>query len=246
MNLRFFLQTMCVIFLSLPFIASSKALDGGSTPNLTLDQVVEKYLEQIGDIKKVQTRKVQMRMIGLAPFEIKTSVEAKRSNRMRQEVDIQGTIQISAYDGQDAWKVDPFLPSGKRAFDMPKADLTAFVEESYFDGLLVTAKELKFPMRLLGVEKVGDKTAYAIQIEAKTGTTTIFLDTTSFLEIKRLQHRMVMGKSTELEVIVSDYRKQDGLQMPFKFEIGGKESKQKMQVLVEQITLNVPIDNNRF
>ncbi|MBI1773029.1 MAG: hypothetical protein HYR68_11915, partial [Burkholderiales bacterium] len=47
-----------------------------ATAALTLDNVMQRHLAAVGDFSKVQSRRVKLRIIGMAPFEIPTTVEA--------------------------------------------------------------------------------------------------------------------------------------------------------------------------
>jgi outer membrane lipoprotein-sorting protein len=247
---RFSLHTVVVSVFFLALLGSFGRVQAQSklepaAPSLAT--IIEKHVAAIGHSQKIQSRRITVRMVGLAPFDIISVAEAKRPQHLRREVNIQGNLQVTAYDGQSAWKIDPFMPSGKKPVGVSKDDLPALIEESYFDGLLIAAKESNFAMRYVGIEKLANQLVHVIQIDAPvSGSSTLYLDATSFLEVKRLQRRMVMGKLTELEVYSSDYRSHEGVLMPFKFEIGLKGGKPTMQMLVEQITFNPKLDHSRF
>lgn len=113
-----------------------------ATANMTLNSVMQGHLAALGDVNKVESRRVKLRIIGMAPFEIPTTTEAKRPNLLRLEVQVQGQVQISSYDGKDAWKIDPFQPSGKRAVDPSAEELPAVLEESYSTGFMTVQKQL--------------------------------------------------------------------------------------------------------
>ncbi|MES2037723.1 MAG: hypothetical protein V4495_07795 [Pseudomonadota bacterium] len=218
-----------------------------ATATLTLENVMQGHLAALGDFSKVQSRRVKLRIIGMAPFEIPTTVEAKRPNLLRREVQVQGQVQISSYDGKDAWKIDPFLPSGKRAVDLSAEELPAMLEESYFDGILVAAQKQGFPLKYIGIENLDGRRVHVLKVSIPaTGESTIYLDAGSFLEIKRLQKRQIMGRMTELEVYTSDYRLQDGLMMAHRFEIGTRGSTQRMSIVVDAVENNPAIAASRF
>jgi hypothetical protein len=195
----------------------------------------------------MQTRRVKLRIVGMAPFDIPTTVEAKRPNLLRRDVTIQGQIQTTGFDGRQAWKIDPFLPSGKQAIELPADDLPALMEEAYFDGILVAAQKNGFPLRYLGQENLNGHPVHVIKVSMPgTGDSSIYLDADNFLEVKRLQKRMVMGQMTELEIITSDYRKQDGLMLAYRFEVRQKGATQGMRMLVDSVETNPAIAASRF
>lgn len=218
-----------------------------ATTDMTLERVMQAHLAALGDVSKLQSRRVKLRIIGMAPFEIPTTVEAKRPNLLRRDVLVQGQTQVSAYDGKDAWKIDPFLTSGKKTVDLSAEELPAMLEESYFDGILVAAQKLGFPLQYAGIEKLDGRRVHVLKVSIPaTGESTIYLDADSFLEIKRLQKRPVMGRMTELEVYTSDYRLHDGLMVAYRFEIGTKGSAQRMSIVVDAVENNPVIAASRF
>jgi outer membrane lipoprotein-sorting protein len=227
-------------------VAASASTSAVST-NWTVESIIKKHAMAIGDIGKVHSRRVKLRILGMAPFEIPTIVEAKRPNLIRREVNVQGQLQITGYDGKDAWKIDPFMPSGKKAIDVAVEDLPALLEETIFDGIVITASTLGFSPRYLGEQQIAGRTAHVIKVTVPgTGETTVFLDTTTFLEVKRLQKRLVMGRMTDLEVFSSDYRQQDGMWIPFKMEIGTVGASQRMSMVIDAVENNPSIVETRF
>ncbi|PXX39991.1 hypothetical protein [Undibacterium pigrum] len=244
----FFLVCWCGAAIAQP-AKSSPSASIPTPASLALEAIMQRHLAALGDFSKVQSRRARLRIIGLAPFEIPTTVEAKRPNLLRRDVSVQGQLQVSSYDGKDAWKIDPFLPSGKRAVDMPTEELPAMLEESYFDGILVAAQKQGFPLQYAGLDTQDGRRVHVLKVSVPaTGESTIYLDADSFLEIKRLQKRPVMGRMTELEVYTSDYRMQDGLMMAYRFEIGtkGASATQRMSMVVDAVENNPAIALSRF
>ena len=232
--LRLFTMALsCLLFFS------SGLAQAGNATTASLENVLRQHLAAVGAMDKVQTRRVKLRIIGMAPFEIPSTVEARRPVLLRRDVFLQGQVQVTAYDGKDAWKIDPFMPSGKHAVDLPAEDLPALLEESYFDGILAAAQQQGFGLRYAGEEQLEGRRVHVLKVTVPaTGESTIYLDAGSYLEVKRLQRRMVMGRLTELEVWSSDYRQQDGLMLPFRFEIAPKGIKQRISMVVDAVENN--------
>ncbi|MBC3919259.1 hypothetical protein H8L32_17350 [Undibacterium sp. CY18W] len=233
------------IFLCLHVIHANAQAAGTALPNL--DSILQQHYAATGDFSRLQSRRVKLRIIGMAPFEIPSTVEAKRPNLLRRDVFLQGQVQSSAHDGKDAWKIDPFLSSGKQTVNMPTDELPALIEEAYFDGILVAAQKSGFQLRYQGEEKLDGKSVHVIKVSVPgTGESSIYLDASNFLEVKRVQKRPVMGQMTELEIFSMDYRKQDGLQLPFRIEIGTKGASQRMRMIIDQVDNNPVIAASRF
>ncbi|MFZ6759090.1 hypothetical protein ACO0K9_17925 [Undibacterium sp. Ji50W] len=218
-----------------------------NTVPANLNYILQQHYAAIGDFSRIQSRRVKLRIVGMAPFEIPTTVESKRPNLLRRDVFLQGQVQSSSYDGKDAWKIDPFLSSGKQAVDISADELPALIEEAYFDGILVAAQKFGFPLHYQGQEKLDGRPVHVIKVSVPgTGESSIYLDADNFLEVKRLQRRRIMGQLTDLEIFSMDYRKQDGLQLPFRIEIGSRGASQRMRMIIDQLESNPVIATSRF
>ncbi|TAK59054.1 MAG: hypothetical protein EPO24_08200, partial [Bacteroidetes bacterium] len=74
----------------------------------TADEIIEKYINKVGGIKKIQSVKTLVRsgkFIGGGGFEAGVRQENKRPNLVRGEFSIQGMVGINAYDGATGWKI---------------------------------------------------------------------------------------------------------------------------------------------
>jgi hypothetical protein len=216
-------------------------------PAPTVPELLASHLKAVGAPEKVQSRRVHMRVIGMAPFEIPVVVEAKRPNLIRKDVSLQGSVQVNAYDGSDAWKTDPFVPGGATPAAMAGDEAKALLEESDFDGALVNPAAKGIRVSYVGPADALGKPAHALRVVLTNGNeATVYLDAASFLEVKRVQTRPVMGKPMELEIISSDYRVVDGLRLPHRIEIGAPGSKQRMAIVIDKMEMNVPLAAARF
>ncbi|HEY0063857.1 MAG TPA: hypothetical protein VGC21_17200 [Telluria sp.] len=226
-------------------IASLFSLAAHATP--TAQTVLEQHLKALGPVEQVQSRRVRMRLIGAAPFELPVSVEARRPNLIRKEVSIQDAVQITAFDGKQAWKVDPFVPNGTVPFSLPADEAKALIEEADFDGMLIGSAAKGIKIAYLGTATVDGKPAQSIRVTQPDGkTATVWFDAATHLEFKRRQLGPVMGQMKEIDIFTSDYRVVDGIKVPYKIEIGLSGAKDRMSILVEKVELNVALDNARF
>lgn len=218
-----------------------------ANPAPTLQTVLDKHAAAMGPVGKVQSRRLRMRLIGLAPFELPLVVEARRPDMIRKEVSIQGSVQVTAYDGKQSWKTDPFIPGGTKPAALPALEAKALAEEADFDGILLGNPAKGVKLVYAGPAVVDGKPAHALGVTlADGGAATIWLDAASFLEVKRTQPGLVMGAMKSIDIFSSDYRVVDGVRIPHRMEIGLTGAKDRMSIVVDAAELNVPIDAARF
>ena len=223
------------------------ALPSHASTAPTAQALLEKHVQAIGPVERVQSRRVRMRVIGMAPFELPVVVEASRPNLIRKEVAIQGSVQVTAFDGKQAWKTDPFVPGGGAPSDLPPDEARALVEEADFDGVLINPAAKGIKVTYAGPATVNGKPAHTLQLTRADGSAvTVWLDAVTSLEVKRTQLGPVMGQMKPLDIFTSDYREVGGLKVPHKIEIGLAGAKQRMAILIDAVELNVKLERTRF
>ncbi len=218
-----------------------------AAPVPPLPELLASHAKAMGTIDKVQSRRLRMRVVGMAPFDIPVVVESKRPNLIRKEVALQGSVQVQAYDGSDAWKSDPFVPGGSTPAAMPAEEAKVIVEEADFDGALVNPASKGIRVTYAGATETEGKRAHTLRVILANGNeSTVYLDAATFLEIKRVQTRPMMGKMVEAEIVPSDWRMVDGVRVPHRIEIGLPDAKQRVVVIIDAVELNVPLVAARF
>jgi hypothetical protein len=218
-----------------------------AAPTPPLPELLANHAKALGTLDKVQSRRMRLRVVGMAPFEIPVVIEAKRPNLIRKEATLQGSVQVQAYDGSEAWKTDPFVPGGATPAAMPADEAKVLAEEADFDGILVNAAAKGNRISYAGAAEVGGKPAHKLQVALANGNeSTIYLDAATFLEVKRVQTRPMMGKPVELEIFSSDWRLSSGVFVPHRIEIGTPGAAQRMAIIIDGVEWNVPLAAAKF
>ncbi|HTL98281.1 MAG TPA: hypothetical protein VL181_05695 [Holophagaceae bacterium] len=224
------------------------AISAPQTP--TVDQLIARHIEARGGLtalKAVQTRRTTGIMSGVAPFDIPFTVEQKRPGFFRRELSIQGTPQITVFDGKGGWKVDPFTAGDAKPRPLTPDDVKDLIEDADMDGGLVDWAAKGNRVEYLGQERLEGGPAYALKLTYANGrVSTIFLDASSYQEVKRVVTRTQMGQEVEMDVFSSGYHPVQGVSEPTRIEIGPKGSAQRMSLTMEKVEVNVPIDEARF
>jgi zinc protease len=115
-----------------------------------------------------------------------------------------------ATDGTTVWQTSP---DGARLMDAAEKD--DFLRDATFNAE-IHSKDLYEKLECVGVEDVEGKPAYKVVLTAKTGKTeTEYYDKASHLLVKETTTTKGPMGDVSLESILSDYKKVDGLLMPF-------------------------------
>jgi outer membrane lipoprotein-sorting protein len=215
----------------------------------TVDEIIAKNIAAKGGlakIKAVQTERVEgsMEIGGMQANLVRI---AKRPNKMRLEINLQGMTLIQAFDGQNGWQVVPF--TGKKDPEpMTPDDQERVAQDADIDGPLVDYKEKGNKVELIGKEKMEGTDVYHLKLTLKSGDVRdLFLDAGSFLEIKSRSKTMRRGTEMVMDSSFSDYKEVQGLMVPFSIEIrtqGAPGGEQKLAV--QKFEVNSPVNDNAF
>ena len=101
----------------------------------------------------------------------------KRPQSVRYEAELQGLTQVQAYDGSQAWQINPF--QGRKDPEKLSADDAKALGEdaSDFIGVLVDYKAKGYTLDYLGVEDVDGTDALKLRVTRHNGDVTyVYLD----------------------------------------------------------------------
>lgn len=216
-------------------------LAGLSLPALaiTADELVAKNLEARGGADKLRAI-TSMHTVGKmrlgGGLEAKTESFAVSPDRIRYEFTLQGLTAINAWDGQQAWAIQPF--QGRRdPQKLSPDDAKDLVLAADIAGPLLDYKKKGSRLEYLGTEDIDGTDAHKLRITFKNGDSqVIFLDPDQFLEIRVIDHRMIRGQEQVQTTDMGEYEKVDGVYFPF----------EQGQNHIEQAELNTSIETARF
>jgi outer membrane lipoprotein-sorting protein len=227
--------------------AASAAPAAAALPSV--DEVIAKHVAARGGmdkLKSVQTLRMSGRMTMGPGIEAPVSVEVKRPQHMRMEMQFQGMTAIQAYDGASGWMIMPF---GGRTDPQPMSpdDVKDAEDMADMDGVLVDYKAKGHTVELVGKEKVEGTDAYKLKVKLKNGDERyVFLEAESFMEIRNEGKRKIRGSDVEVEANFGDFKEVGGILYPHSIEQAVKGNPQKQSITIEKIDLNPTIDDARF
>lgn len=218
----------------------------------TVDQIVARYQERIEGaqrIQAIQTLRRTGKFYGGGGFEAKLKNESKRPNKIREEFAFGGMVGVTAYDGRNGWKIEPW--QGKKdAESLSQEEIKSIVEDAEFDDPLFDYQKKGNTVELVGSDQIEGTEVFKVKLTlASNGDVrTYYIDADSCVPIKYEVKRTVRGAEREFEVELGDYKEVDGVLFPFSTATGakGSSSADKAQYAWERIEVNVPLDDANF
>ena len=248
---KLILMTCTMFAAALPVLAQTPTVDELLAKNLASRGGAEK-------LKAISTRKVTGKVtvqVQMPPgaqqqaqpapqtLELPMQVLAKRPNLMLQEMRMQDRRVVTAFDGQQAWAINPMIGASAQLLQGVQADLIR--DQAQFDGPLAYARQRGDKMELLGKEDIEGVSAWKLAITHEDKTTTVYLDEKTGLERKVSASVNQGGTQLLVESVISDYQPVDGIMVPRKVQtlVGGQT---QATVTIENVEFNVPIEDAQF
>jgi hypothetical protein len=215
----------------------------------TADEIIASYVKTIGGMEKldaIKTLKKSGRYTSPGGTEYRVVEENKRPEMVRQEFQLQGMTEVTAWDGQAGWKIEPW--QGKKDVEpLGEEEKKQIVEDADFDGPLVGYKEKGNKVELVGREPVEGTDAYKLKVTLKSGDIQyFFMDTEYFVPIKIEKIRIVRGAPRESVTALGDYKEVAGVYVPHSYEFGPKGSASRSRIVYDKVEANVPLDDGLF
>ena len=174
-------------------------------------------------------------------------LEVKRPRKSRFEIDFKGQTAIQTYDGQNGWKVRPYL--GRREverFSAEEAKIAATQQE--LDGPLLDYAAKGTKVVLVGSEAVEGRATYKLALTYKDGDVRhLWIDAQTFLDTKiEAAPRNWDGKAHSVEMYYRDYKPVDGLMIAHRLETVIQGASFSDNVYIEKVTVNPALPESRF
>jgi outer membrane lipoprotein-sorting protein len=174
------------------------------------------------------------------------TLDFKRPQKTRLELEINGQTAVQVYDGEQGWKLRPYL--GRSAWDpYTPEELKKAAAEPGIEGLLINYAAKGSRVETDGVDKVEDHDAYKLKVTLKDGQVRhVWLDSQSFLDIKvDGTPRRLDGKPRPVEIYLRDFKAVQGVMIPHRVETAVQGVKNKERIEIDNVTVN-PILNDRL
>jgi hypothetical protein len=209
------------------------------------ETVLDQYIEATGG--KAAYEKIKNRTssgtIEIAGANIKGTINVTEAapNRILVVTEL-GPIgkTTQGTDGKSAWTLSTFV--GDRLLEGEEKDAVLLSAEFHKE---VHWKEVYKKAECTGIEDVDGKPAYKVVLTPKTGKPIAqFFDKTSHLQVKEVMTQKSPMGEIDLETYYSDYKKVDGILMPF--TLTQKVAGQQIEIKLTEIKQNVDLPADTF
>jgi cytochrome oxidase Cu insertion factor (SCO1/SenC/PrrC family) len=180
------------------------------------------------------------------PLQLPFVMELARPRKSRFEIQFQGQSAVQVYDGQQGWKMRPFL--GRSDVESySDEELQGASQQDQLDGILIDYAAKGSRIDLAATEKVEGRAADKIKVILASGQVrNVWVDKESGLEVKLDGTRRLDGKPHAVSTFFHDYRKVDGLMIPHLLEtvVDGVSGSEK--IVIDKVVINPPLADERF
>lgn len=215
------------------------SLSATAADTMTADTLVARTLEASGGADKLRAI-TSMHTVGKlrlgGGIEAGTESFVMSPDKARFEFSLQGLTAINAWDGKQAWAIQPF--QGRR--DPQKTsddDAKGLILAADIGGPLLDWKAKGSRIEYLGTEDIDGTDAHKLRITFKNGDSRVsFIDPDHFLEIRIEDHQFIRGQEQVNTTDLGEYALVNGVYFPF----------EQGQNHMESIEVNTPIDASIF
>ena len=221
-------------------------------PRLTAEQIAQRNVQARGglaawrSLSSIQFQG-QMDAGGKRNVRLPFTLQMKRPRHQRLAIEFEGKTALQVYDGQNGWKLRPFLGrDDPEPFSDDEKQKIAHQDD--LDGPLIDYAAKGSRLELEGTETVEGKANYRLKLSRKDGyARRIWVDGTTFLETKiEGNPRRLDGRMHAVENYLRDYRQVSGLTIPYASETRVDGVTQTRRMTIEKVVLNPKLDDQLF
>lgn len=137
--------------------------------DVKVDDVVSNYMKNMGGAEKWKSLK-SMKMTGKASMqnmEFPVVMYRMPEKKQRVEINVQGKQIVQAYDGTDAWMINPF--AGGTGLQRMPDDMAEQMKDEVFVDVFIDYKKKGHQAELMGKETIDGAETYKVKLTKKDG-----------------------------------------------------------------------------
>jgi hypothetical protein len=218
----------------------------------TVDAIIANNVEARGGADKLHALAVLKRtgrlVIPGMRMELKVVEWRSAAGAYRQDVTLQGMTAVQAYDGHEAWQVQPF-EGRKDPARMSADEAKSFALAADIEGPFVGYRAKGHSVEYLGTEDVDGTPAHAIRVHLKWGDeATYWIDPDSWMVIRELDRQTIRGAEQLTETDYGEYERVAGVYVAMTEEQGakGSEPARRQKFVYDSAEANVPVPPGAF
>ncbi len=226
------------------FLISLIAVPGSSQ---TVQQILEKMIEFQGGRKAIEGIKdmtlsgtLEIAMQGLSgPI----TLYKKEPDKRRLDVELMGMVITQVYDGKNGWGTN--LQTGGIE-DMSGEQLAEVKRDSMPVVSILDPQKYGITFSYKGKEEIEGKEYFILdQTYADGFTSTLYLDSKTYLIFKTIVKTTGPMGEVEMEQFQSDYRKENGLMMAHSV-VTYASGEEVQKITIEEVSFNTGLEDSLF
>ena len=228
--------------------ASSVAMAAG----MTAEQIADRNAAARGGLpawRAVESMKLsgQMDAGGTPAVRLPFEMDLKRPHKSRLELHVKSETAVQVYDGQQGWKVRPYLNRDDVEAFSPQ-ETQAAADDADLDGPLIDHARKGTRVELAGTDTIEGHKAYRLHLTRADGRKCdLWIDATTFLDIKiEGEPRRLDNKVHKVAVFFRDFKTVDGLKVPMTLETVVEGVHQTRRISFQSVAVNPPLAEALF
>ena len=184
---------------------------------------------------------------GIKQVQLPFRLEMKRPNKSRLEIDFDGKTAVQVFDGQNGWKLRPYL-NRDDAEPFTSEEAQAQQTQADLEPALIDSAAKGSRVALEGTDKIDGHNAYRLKVTLKNGTVQhVWIDAQSFLDVKvEGVPRRMDGIPRTVWIYQRDFKAVQGVKVPYLYETIHQGSPQSHRMVIESVNVNAPLADVRF
>jgi outer membrane lipoprotein-sorting protein len=223
--------------------AGKARTDGGQFATPETDRKLAKAKARAEMLKSISKGGTTVDKTIRLPFQM----ELMRPLKSRFEIKFQGDTAVQVFDGQNGWKLRPYL--GRREVEQyTPEEMKIAAQQQDLDGFLIDYAAKGTKVELAGMEKVEGSDAYNLKLTLKDGQERhVWVDAKTFLDVKiDGAPRRMNGKLRPVVTYLRDYKSVNGLMIPHVLETSVEGINGSEKIAIEKVAVNPKLDDSRF
>ncbi|MFQ6038029.1 MAG: outer membrane lipoprotein carrier protein LolA [Candidatus Aminicenantales bacterium] len=168
----------------------------------------------------------------------------KEPNKLRIDAEFMGMVITQAYDGENAWWVNPQTGTAE---DMPEQMAADIRRQALGNDSLLHPEKYGITFTYKGKETLEDKEYHVLEQAFADGfKAALYVDPQTYLVYKtKARTTNQMGVEVDAETFMSDYKKVDGLMMAHSMRVL-QDGEEAMTMTFTDVTINTGLEDSFF
>lgn len=214
----------------------------------TASEIIDKNIAALGGTDKIAAVKTlqydqSMNIMGM-DMTGKSTIVVGQS--VRNDISVMGQQMTTVVDGDKGWMINP-MAGGTAAQPIPDEQLKTQKANTVVVGTdLAVAKDKKYPVELVGKEKMDGKDVFNLKVTRPEGVANYFVDANTY-QLQGMKTTVnVQGQSGEVKMQYGGYKTIEGLTIPSTVEVNSPAMPGAMKMTLSNMVFNGKVDPSIF